>query len=938
MKKKVHVFIFILIFSLIIAIGPTFSTAVYAVDRQVTMSCSASQVSVGNTFTVTLGFTPSALTRNFSFMIGYDDTCIQLIEPCVNLSAIGSGISVGPYNQTYKRRSIGNETDGKTEKMVQLAVRITFKTLKQGSATIQVLNASDGNENRITNVPPHSSPLSRTVTITQQITTTTTTTTTTKPTTTTTKPTTTTTKPTPTTPKSTRSTTITTTTPKSTSTTSTVPSTTPLVTPSMTPMTTEPADVPDPVAWTGKRYDGELLSVPESIPDADRIPPSFSAVEVEHQGAKMDAFQSESLPYTLFWLKAEDDDDGRFYAYDDESGVFVPYFRSEWSARFFTVTVLPEQSVPEGFELTTFKVRGERVPVYRLLPGAFVPYEKYCSGYEDLDVPSPTVEEDQSFDTSGAIDPSENFVEGNDSEARRQKDADRYVYAAEGTDPEPSETESDLQDIPIPDPPKDMVLLVCRVNDSDKKTLFLYDTVYDSMISVGSWPIPVRGSYLEGIAPPAPIVTEKPAEETDAMTATAPALPAETAATEEPRRVSLFGMLLPPWVLIVAVVVLLLLILAVIFAIKSIRARRRHSFTYEEDDFYETRDDNEDKGVLYIKGMKREYTRMKPDPVSEDNDFSSSPADESEYEKDALADYPDEDELVSGPIITAGFDRYSVDENDVVDEEPISTTDFDNYSDDREEVMAESSLIEEIDIDSDDEDDEYFITDPVDHFAEQSVDVLVEESFGDQRVYGEDDALMAESSVADDYSDFSEELDDEYAQDPYDGIKDDVHVVIDHDEQDLYDNGDIPLSVQSASDNHFVDFSDRGVDDVIEELFDDQDMYDEGDESSEDYFDPAVPSELSGDHYESEVAFSSHAFDRTDDVSQDVSSSEEVSHVRRRPSPDAMRRFPNMRQVFLQSSHIRQPEPESDDREPYSRRSREDLPYFEEAYQDDDEI
>ena len=113
---------------------------------------------------------------------------------------------------------------------------------------------------------------------------------------------------------------------------------------------------------------------------------------------------------------------------------------------------------------------------------------------------------------------------------------------------------------------------------------------------------------------------------------------------------------------------------------------------------------------------------------------------------------------------------------------------------------------------------------------------------------------MAESSVADDYSDFSEELDDEYAQDPYDGIKDDVHVVIDHDEQDLYDNGDIPLSVQSASDNHFVDFSDRGVDDVIEELFDDQDMYDEGDESSEDYFDP-VFRELSGDHYESELCF-----------------------------------------------------------------------------------
>ncbi|MGI6617349.1 MAG: cohesin domain-containing protein [Saccharofermentanales bacterium] len=862
MKTKTRIFAYILIISLIIAIGSTFSTAVYALDRQVTMDISKPSVPVGETFTLTLGFTPKALTRRFSFRIHYDNTLIQLINPCTNLSGIGAAISVGAL--TSSGQSIGIETG--EEAMVGLAVRITFKALKQGSATIQVINASDGfDENKITNVPPHSSPLSRTVTITQQITTTTTTTTTTKSTTTTTRPTTTTT----TTPRSTRSTTTTTTTPKSTSTTSTVPSTTPLVTPSVTPITTAPEELPEPVAWTGKRYDGELLSVPESMPSAERVPSSFSAVKVEHDGAEMDAFQSESLPYTLFWLKAEDDDDGRFYAYDDESGVFVPYFRSEWSSRFFTVTVLPENAVPDGFELTTLKVRGERVPVYRLLPGSFVPYEKYRSGYEEMDALSPTSGEDQGSDITGVAEPSESFSEENDSEARRQKNAGRYVYAAEGTDPEPAETENDRSDIPIPDPPENMVLLVCRVNDSEKKTLFLYDTVYDSLISVGSWPVPVRGSYLERSELPVPIVTE-PIDETDVMTV--PGAQVETLPSE-PRQLSLFGLLLPPWVLVVAIVVLLLLILAVVFAVKSVLARRRHSFTFEEDDYYDVRDDVEDKGVLYIKGMKREYTRNEPESVREDDDFSNSLADESEYEEDVLADYTEEDEWVSEPDIMADFDGYPYDDDDVMVGEPCPITDFDDYSNDRDEMTSDSSLMEE------------------------------------------NDSCSQEQTFDDDI------------EDP-------------DDDQDMFDDDDAFLSDQSVSDDSGFYYVDRDVDESFEESFDDQDLYDEDDEPSGGTFDSDASAELADDNDESEVDFSSHDFDRLDDVPKDVPSSEEVLHVRRRPSPDAMRRFPNMRQVFLQSPPIRQPEsdPESDDRESYRLRSREDRSYFEEAYTDDDEI
>ena len=854
MKKKTRVFVFIFIFSLIVAIGSTFSTAVYAADRQVTMRSSVShnsQVPVGSMFTVTLGFSPKALTRKFSFLIAYDNTLVQLLKPCENLSGIGTGIEVNEYDTVRKRQLVGVEKGEETEKMVDLAVRITFKALKQGSATIQVINASDGFENKLS----YPSPL--TINITQQ-------TTTTKPTTTT-RPTTTTT----TTPRSTRSTTTTTITPKSTSTTSTVPSTTPLVTPSVTPITTAPEEVPDPVAWTGKRYDGELLSVPESMPSAERVPSSFSAVKVEHDGVEMDAFQSESLPYTLFWLKAEDDDDGRFYAYDDESGVFVPYFRSEWSSRFFTVTVLPENAVPDGFELTTLKVRGERVPVYRLLPGSFVPYEKYRSGYEEMDALSPTSGEDQGSDITGVAEPSESFSEENDSEARRQKNAGRYAYAAEGTDPEPTETENDRSDIPIPDPPENMVLLVCRVNDSEKKTLFLYDTVYDSLISVGSWPVPVRGSYLERSELPVPIVTE-PIDETDVMTV--PGAQVETLPSE-PRQLSLFGLLLPPWVLVVAIVVLLLLILAVVFAVKSVLARRRHSFTFEEDDYYDVRDDVEDKGVLYIKGMKREYTRNEPESVREDDDFSNSLADESEYEEDVLADYTEEDEWVSEPDIMADFDGYPYDDDDVMVGEPCPITDFDDYSNDRDEMTSDSSLMEENDSCS----------------QEQTFDDDIEDPDNDQDMFDDDDAFLSDKSVSDD------------------------------------------------SGFYYVD---RDVDESFEESFDDQDLYDEDDEPSGGTFDSDASAELADDNDESEVDFSSHDFYRLDDVPKDVPSSEEVLHVRRRPSPDAMRRFPNMRQVFLQSPPIRQPEsdPESDDRESYRLRSREDRSYFEEAYTDDDEI
>ena len=854
MKKKTLIIILVLIFSLFVAIGSIFSATVRAegITRQVTMSSSASQnsVTVGNTFTVMFGFTPKAPTRAYSYKISYDETFIQLMS-CNNISGITGSIEVWA-NSSYEK-TVGLVVGGDIPSVsVQEVLVITFKALKQGSATIKVINAADGDYNIIKNPSPLTIELTPQATVsptTTKLPSTTTTPKSTRPTTTITKP------------KST--TTITT--PSSTST----PSTTPLTTPSVTPITTAPEEVPDPVAWTGKRYDGELLSVPESMPSAERVPSSFSAVKVEHDGVEMDAFQSESLPYTLFWLKAEDDDDGRFYAYDDESGVFVPYFRSEWSSRFFTVTVLPENAVPDGFELTTLKVRGERVPVYRLLPGSFVPYEKYRSGYEEMDALSPTSGEDQGSDITGVAEPSESFSEENDSEARRQKNAGRYAYAAEGTDPEPTETENDRSDIPIPDPPENMVLLVCRVNDSEKKTLFLYDTVYDSLISVGSWPVPVRGSYLERSELPVPIVTE-PIDETDVMTV--PGAQVETLPSE-PRQLSLFGLLLPPWVIIVAIVVLLLLILAVVFAVKSVLARRRHSFTFEEDDYYDVRDDVEDKGVLYIKGMKREYTRNEPESVREDDDFSNSLADESEYEEDVLADYTEEDEWVSEPDIMADFDGYPYDDDDVMVGEPCPITDFDDYSNDRDEMTSDSSLMEENDSCS----------------QEQTFDDDIEDPDNDQDMFDDDDAFLSDKSVSDD------------------------------------------------SGFYYVD---RDVDESFEESFDDQDLYDEDDEPSGGTFDSDASAELADDNDESEVDFSSHDFYRLDDVPKDVPSSEEVLHVRRRPSPDAMRRFPNMRQVFLQSPPIRQPEsdPESDDRESYRLRSREDRSYFEEAYTDDDEI
>lgn len=853
MKTKMRVFVYIFIFFLIVAIGSTFSPAVYALDRQVTMSSSASfPVSVGSTFTVTFGFSPKALTRKFSFLIGYDNTFIQLIEPCVNLSGVGTGITVGGYDTYRKRQSVGVEKGDETEKMVDLAVRITFKALKQGSTTIQVINVSDGfDENKFRNIP-----CSLTVNIAQQQTTTTTTpttittTTTTTPTTptTTSRITTTTTRPT------TTSTTTTTTTPTSTSTPTTTPSITPSTTPTVTPTTTAPEEIPDPVAWTGKRYDGKLLSVPESMPDPDRIPSSFSAVKVELEGVEMDAFQSESLPYTLFWLKAEDDDNGRFYIYDDESGVFVPYFRSEWSSRFFTVTVLPEKSIPEGFEQTTLKVRGERVPAYRLLPGAFVPYEKYRSGYEEMDAPSTASRNDQNTDASGDIKSLESFVEKKDTEARRRKDADRYVYAAEGTDPEPSETENDRLIVPIPDPPENMVLLVCRINDSAKKTLFLYDTVFDSMISVGNWPVPVRGSYLEQSLPPAPSATEKPSEETDAMIA-----PVETVPSES-RQLSLFGLLLPPWILIVGIVVLLLLILALVFAFKSSRARRRHSFTYKVDDLYDDKGDANDRGVLNIKGLQREYSARRPKPVRKDFGFSSSYENKKGYKEDVLPAYPEKDEWIAGPNLIANLDDYSGDEDDA--------------------AIAESNF------------EEYF------------------DGFPDDI----EDSVLMESSVGDNYYDYPEESDDEHGQDHYNEIRDDAYLMTNPEDY----------------------FTEHIVDDIDGDSFAVQNTFD--DELSRDDIAPDAADSLIDDCHEPDVASTSRAFDGMNTLPQDASSSEEVLHMRERPSPDAIRRFPNMRQVFLQSPRIHQSEPENDNYEPYSNRLEEDRTYFEEAYTDDDEI
>ncbi len=355
---------------------------------------------VGKTVTVNLGF-PSVETVAYDITIRFDSSLLAYSGasnrsnlPLFNQNASSDRVIVGAYGSDYTT--------------VSSAASVTFKVLGKGTAEIVVVEGSDGQiplgvgaKVSINLIDPPAAPA-----------------TTTKPTTTGTKPSTTTSA-------------------------------------STQPVETEPRhEAETPI---GERYDGVALAVPETSPGEDGLPESFVPQELKWGDKHLLAYVSEPLDMTLYWL-ADEKGATRFYYFDEEVGVFVPYYRTEWSARYFIFAVLAEDQLPEGFELTTVKVREVEVPGYR---------------------------------------PSEDYY--------LSKDAYDRLLAGE-------EVEGERL-------PSDLYLVACHVNESEEKKLYLFDDTLDSLIRADLWLIPLAGSLLDPTVEPEPDPTEtlptEPEEKTD---------------------------------------------------------------------------------------------------------------------------------------------------------------------------------------------------------------------------------------------------------------------------------------------------------------------------------------------------------------------------------------------------------------------------------------
>lgn len=564
----------------LLAMTLSLSIPVSALTRTATISSSSKTATIGETVTVTLGFSPSSETRGFGFILSYDGGLLEYIS-----GRDLSGISGGAFHAYAGGSQIntGVTVSGTQSVVTSRAVSLTFKAKAAGKVTIKIIDANDGIIDPEENIIKAGASVSITITDDQATTTTTTATTT---------PTTTTTTTTPTTPRmTTRTTRTTTTTPRTTtpktttSRTTTSGTTTSKTTTELTTTTSETSpEVTKPiVAFSAKRYDGVNLSIPESVPSEENIPASFSPVEIDDYGNAMTVYRSSTLPYTLFWL-ADEGGEARFYYCDEETSLYVPYFRTEWSSRYFTFTVLPEERLPQGFELTTREIRGNKVPVYIPSKGFFMTLQSYFDLMSKVD-PDTTVPDWRHYEGESSRPISGDSTDPSDSTGATtgRLFARISTTLTGGNDP--------LTWLGVPvEIPDDILLVALRMSDSEKKMLYFYDQTIDSLIRAELWLVPLAGTFLdhntstEPDVQPTTIVTEPP---------TTPSQ--RKPIVSEANTIRLFGLTMPIWLPIVGgtllIILLLLLIRGVIRALKT--SKPSHDFHLDDesfDDDFEHRD------------------------------------------------------------------------------------------------------------------------------------------------------------------------------------------------------------------------------------------------------------------------------------------------------------------------------------------------------------
>jgi hypothetical protein len=94
MRIKKH-FAIVIVCVLVMTLSVSFF--VTAAERTATISSSTKEATVGQTVTITLGFTPKMETRTFSFRVTYDSSLLEYVSG-KNISGLAGSFNEGVFN------------------------------------------------------------------------------------------------------------------------------------------------------------------------------------------------------------------------------------------------------------------------------------------------------------------------------------------------------------------------------------------------------------------------------------------------------------------------------------------------------------------------------------------------------------------------------------------------------------------------------------------------------------------------------------------------------------------------------------------------------------------------------------------------------------------------------------------------------------------------
>ncbi|MBQ8281014.1 MAG: cadherin-like beta sandwich domain-containing protein [Lachnospiraceae bacterium] len=144
-------------------------------------------------------------------------------------------------------------------------------------------------------------------------------------------------------------------------------------TPSPTPEPTStptPSPTPTPGAEVtvnnlGVNEQGEAVLSPVTLIVENKItvnvPAGFDMSSVTIQGHTVEALKLNDGDVTLVQLS-----DGNLYVYDSAAGTYDLYQTIDTLARHYRISMAPEEEIPTGYTLTTIELNGAIYPAYRL--------------------------------------------------------------------------------------------------------------------------------------------------------------------------------------------------------------------------------------------------------------------------------------------------------------------------------------------------------------------------------------------------------------------------------------------------------------------------------------------------------------------------------------------------------------------------------------------